>query len=174
MTHRMLLVPLAFACIVAAAGEPKTFTPEIHGMLTSGKQPVASNICLRQSDSEIRSCGYADASGRFFIGSGPVRRSPLTADTDKKPLYFWLETGNVQSAQKLAPIEASVDLPAPFGPMIACISPAFTRSETPLRISRPATRTWRFSMSSSVVIGSTSSGSRDAPCDTARRRARRA
>jgi hypothetical protein len=98
MTHRMLLVPLAFACIVAAAGEPKTFTPEIHGMLTSGKQPVASNICLRQSDSEIRSCGYADASGRF-----------LTADTDKKPLHFWLETGNVQSAQKLAPIEASVD-----------------------------------------------------------------
>ena len=109
MTHRMLLVPLAFACIVAAAGEPKTFTPEIHGLLTSGKQPVASNICLRQSDSEIRSCGYADVSGRFFIGSGPVRRSPLTADTDKKPLHFWLETGNVQSAQKLAPIEASVD-----------------------------------------------------------------
>ena len=64
----------------------RRYTPEIHGMLTSGKQPVASNVCLRQSDSEIRSCGYADASGRFLIGSGPVRRSPLTADTDKTPL----------------------------------------------------------------------------------------
>ena len=115
MTHRMLLAPLALACLAASAVEPKTaaepkmFTPEIHGTLTSGKQPVASNVCLRQSDSEIRSCGYADASGRFFIGSGPVRRSPLTADTDKKPLHFWLETGNVLSPQKLAPIEVGVD-----------------------------------------------------------------
>ena len=44
--------------------EPTTYTPEIHGQLTSGKQPVTSNVCLRQSDSEIRSCGYADCAGR--------------------------------------------------------------------------------------------------------------
>jgi hypothetical protein len=108
MKHAFLLA-LAFACAAALAGEPKTYTPEIHGMLMSGKQPVASNVCLRQSDSDIRNCGYADVTGRFLIGSGPVRRSPLTAETDRKPLTFWLETGNVQSPQKLAPLEASTD-----------------------------------------------------------------
>src|SRR5690606_38778958 len=40
----------------------------------------------------------------------------------------------------------SVDLPAPFGPMMACTSPGFTSSERPLRISRPATDAWRFSI----------------------------
>jgi len=106
----MLLAPLAFACFAVSAGEPKTYTPEIHGMLTSGRRPVASNVCLRQSDSEIRSCGYADASGRFLIGSGPVRRAPLVDEKDaKKPLRFWLETGNVLSPQKLWPIEISTD-----------------------------------------------------------------
>ena len=109
MSRRTLVLPFAFACAAVCAGEPKTYTPEIHGMLTSSRQPVASNVCLRQSDSEIRSCGYADASGRFFIGSAPVRRSPLDDKADKKPLRFWLETGNVQSPQKLWPIEASVD-----------------------------------------------------------------
>ena len=109
MKQRVLLLPFALACAAVLADEPKTYTPEIHGMLTSGKQPVASNVCLRQSDSEIRSCGYVDSSGHFLIGSGPVRRSPLTADTDKTPLRFWLETGNVLSPQKLAPVEASVD-----------------------------------------------------------------
>jgi hypothetical protein len=110
MNIRAVLLPFAFACIAASAGEPKTYTPEIHGMLTSGKQPVSSNVCLRQSDSEIRNCGYADRSGRFLIGSGPVRRSPLLDEKETaKPLHFWLETGNVQAAQKLWPIEASVD-----------------------------------------------------------------
>ena len=107
--RRVFPLSFALACAAASAGEPKTYTPEIHGMLRSGKQPVASNVCLRQSDSEIRSCGYVDVSGRFLIGSGPVRRSPLTADTDKTPLRFWLETGNVLSPQKLALVEASVD-----------------------------------------------------------------
>ncbi|HET7924911.1 MAG TPA: hypothetical protein VFL30_08430 [Rhodanobacteraceae bacterium] len=110
MKNRALLLPFALACIAASAGEPKTYTPEIHGLLTSGKQPVASNVCLRQSDSEIRNCGYADASGRFLIGSGPVRRSPLIDEKEaKKPLHFWLETGNVLSPQKLWPIEVSAD-----------------------------------------------------------------
>ncbi len=110
MKNRVVLLPFAFAFVAASAGEPKTYTPEIHGMLTSGRQPVASNVCLRQSDSEIRNCGYADRSGRFLIGSGQVRRSPLTSEKDAgKPLRFWLETGNVMSPQKLWPIEAGVD-----------------------------------------------------------------
>ena len=50
-------------------------------MLTSGKQPVASNVCLRQSGSEIRSCGYADASGRFLIpSSGPLHSAGALSD----------------------------------------------------------------------------------------------
>jgi len=158
MMRRVFLLPFALACVAASAGEPKTYTPEIHGMLTSGKQPVASNVCLRQSDSEIRSCGYADASGRFLIGSGPVRRSPLRADTDKKPLTFWLETGNVLSPQKLAPVEASVDRNAaieldcdmaqpgrsdptfrscnskPTQPLVTRV----VRDDTPYRMARPA------------------------------------
>jgi len=158
MKRRVSLLAFAVACAAASAGEPKTYTPEIHGMLTSGKQPVASNVCLRQSDSEIRNCGYADASGHFLIGSGPVRRSPLTADTDKTPLKFWLETGNVQSAQKLAPVEASVDRNAaielncnmaqpgrgdptfraceakPTRPLVTRVE----RDDTPYRMARPA------------------------------------
>src|SRR5690606_41029037 len=38
------------------------------------------------------------------------------------------------------------DLPAPFGPMIACTSPAFTASESPLRIGVPPTVAWRLSI----------------------------
>src|SRR5688572_7902007 len=40
----------------------------------------------------------------------------------------------------------SVDLPAPFGPMIACTWPGATSSERPLRMSRPPMRTWRLSI----------------------------
>src|SRR5688572_15693232 len=47
----------------------------------------------------------------------------------------------------------SVDLPAPFGPMIACTWPAPTSSERPLRMSLPATRAWRFSIFSMVFPG---------------------
>src|SRR4249919_1113968 len=60
----------------------------------------------------------------------------------------------------------SVDLPAPLGPMIAWTSPAFTSSETPLRISRPATRAWRLSIFSMFVPFKptmTGSGSPDSP-----------
>lgn len=159
MSARALLLPLALACAAASAGEPKTYTPEIHGMLTSGRQPVASNVCLRQSDSEIRNCGYADSSGRFFIGSASVRRSPLIDEkAAKEPLRFWLETGNVQSPQKLWPIEASVDRNAAID--LACDmaqpgrnDPTFRscdakptrplvvrelRDDTPYRMARPA------------------------------------
>src|SRR5687768_8248921 len=46
----------------------------------------------------------------------------------------------------------SVDLPEPFGPMIACTSPLFTVSESPWRISRSSTRTFRSFTSSNAVI----------------------
>ncbi|HEY6985904.1 MAG TPA: hypothetical protein VH375_07465 [Rhodanobacteraceae bacterium] len=162
MKSRALLLPFALACIAASAGEPKTYTPEIHGMLTSGRQPVASNVCLRQSDSEIRSCGYADASGHFLIGSGPVRRAPLLDEKNaNQPLHFWLETGNVLSPQKLWPIEASPDRNAAID--LACDmaqpgrhDPTFRscdakagkplvvrvqRDDTPYRMARPASPT---------------------------------
>src|SRR5690348_9263823 len=46
----------------------------------------------------------------------------------------------------------SVDLPEPFGPMIACTSPLFTVSDSPWRISRSSTRTCRFFTSSNAII----------------------
>src|SRR3954469_15105724 len=46
----------------------------------------------------------------------------------------------------------SVDLPDPFGPMIACTSPGFTVSDSPWRISRSSTRTCRFLTSSNDII----------------------
>src|SRR3954447_12000352 len=46
----------------------------------------------------------------------------------------------------------SVDLPAPFGPMMAWISPTFTVSVSPWRISRSSTRTCRFLTSSRGML----------------------
>src|SRR4029077_228632 len=45
----------------------------------------------------------------------------------------------------------SVDLPEPFGPMIACTSPGFTVSDSPWRISRSSTRTCKFLTSSNDI-----------------------
>ena len=45
----------------------------------------------------------------------------------------------------------SVDLPEPFGPMIACTSPAFTVRSRPLRISLPSISTCRFLTSRSAI-----------------------
>src|SRR5438445_2501135 len=45
----------------------------------------------------------------------------------------------------------SVDLPEPFGPMIACTSPGLTVSDRPWRISRSSTRTLRFLTSSNDI-----------------------
>src|SRR5882724_4533743 len=45
----------------------------------------------------------------------------------------------------------SVDLPEPFGPMMACTSPRFTLSESPWRISRSSTRTCRSLTSSNGI-----------------------
>src|SRR6185437_8993265 len=46
----------------------------------------------------------------------------------------------------------SVDLPEPFGPMMACTSPLFTVIESPWRISRSSTRTCRFLTSSNAIL----------------------
>src|SRR2546428_8029209 len=40
-------------------------------------------------------------------------------------------------------VSASVLLPEPFGPMIACTSPLFTARSIPFRIGLPSTVTWR-------------------------------
>src|SRR6202162_6700134 len=45
----------------------------------------------------------------------------------------------------------SVDLPEPFGPMMACTSPLLTVSESSWRISRSSTRTCRFLTSRSGI-----------------------
>src|ERR1700744_5653663 len=45
----------------------------------------------------------------------------------------------------------SVDLPEPFGPMMAWTSPSFTVSDSPWRISRSSTRTCKFLTSSSAI-----------------------
>src|SRR6267154_574813 len=45
----------------------------------------------------------------------------------------------------------SVDLPEPFGPMMACTWPLLTVSESPWRISRSSTRTCRFLTSSNGI-----------------------
>src|ERR1700730_12397198 len=44
-----------------------------------------------------------------------------------------------------------VDLPEPFGPMIACTSPGLTVSDSPWRISRSSTRTCRSLTSSNDI-----------------------
>src|SRR5690606_11485367 len=53
----------------------------------------------------------------------------------------------------------SVDLPAPLGPMMACTSPGFTSRVSPLRISRPLTDAWRFSIFS--IVRDSGLGTRD-------------
>jgi hypothetical protein len=113
----MMRVPLsllAFACLIASAAEPvaKKYTPEIHGMLTQGKLPVGTNVCLRQGGTEIRSCGYTDSAGHFFISSsGPLHSAQTKSDGSFADVIppFWLETGRVDAAKKLWPIDPVSD-----------------------------------------------------------------
>jgi hypothetical protein len=88
-----------------AADAPKQYTPEIRGQLLDGTKPMTSNVCLRQSGSEIRMCGYPDFSGNFYIPQHSVRPVPGQTGTPT----FWLEIGRVTEAKKIAPIEASHD-----------------------------------------------------------------
>jgi hypothetical protein len=107
-----LLMLIPFATALAAGSAPRKYTPEIHGQLRNfGKDPV-TNVCLRQSGSEIRNCGYAGRDGRFFIpASGPLHSAQAKSDGDadgELPTY-WLETGNVLKPQKLWPIAPAAD-----------------------------------------------------------------
>lgn len=111
---RVSLALLAFACLAASAAEPaaKKYTPEIHGMLTNCQLPAGSNVCLRQGGSEIRACGYTDGDGHFFIpSSGPLHSAQRKSDGSPADVIppFWLETGHVDAAQKLWPIDPVSD-----------------------------------------------------------------
>jgi hypothetical protein len=111
---RVSLWLLALAYLAAAASEPvaKKYTPEIHGVLTNGKVPAGSNVCLRQGGTEIRSCGYTDSAGYFFIpSSGPLHSAQTKSDGSFADVIppFWLETGHVQAPQKLWPIDPVSD-----------------------------------------------------------------
>jgi hypothetical protein len=112
MRMRVSLSLLALACVAASASEPvaKKYTPEIHGVLT--KVPAGSNVCLRQGGSEIRSCGYTDSEGHYFIpSSGPLHSAQRKSDGSVADVIptFWLETGRVDAAQKLWPIDPVSD-----------------------------------------------------------------
>jgi hypothetical protein len=87
------------------ADAPTRYTPEIRGQLLDGAKPVTSNVCLRQSESEIRMCGYTDNSGNFYIPAHSTR--PVAGSTSTTPPTFWLEIGRVTEARKIAPIDAS-------------------------------------------------------------------
>lgn len=108
----MIAMILAVALAGAATGAddrvaeaPTRYTPEIRGQLLDGTKPVTSNVCLRQSESEIRMCGYTDNAGNFYIPSHSTR--PVPGSTSTTPPTFWLEIGRVTEARKIAPIEAS-------------------------------------------------------------------
>ena len=165
MILRLMLALCAFTATAASAAEPakapRQYTPEVHGILTSGRQPVSTNVCLRQSGTEIRTCGYADAGGRFFIpSSGPMHSANMKSDgrPEEKPQKYWLETGNVLSPQKLWPLEIVADRNAAID--LACdmaqsgrADPTFRacearpskalvidnpRDDTPFRMARPS------------------------------------
>jgi hypothetical protein len=87
------------------ADPPTRYTPEIRGQLLDGAKAVSSNVCLRQSGSEIRMCGYTDFSGTFYIPRHSVHAAP---GDDRTPTY-WLEVGRVTEAKKITPIDASGD-----------------------------------------------------------------
>jgi hypothetical protein len=78
---------LLLASAGASGAQPNTakYTPEIRGQLMNGKQPATLNVCLRQSGSEIRMCGYPDFAGRFLIpSSGPMHSVPAKEGADGK------------------------------------------------------------------------------------------
>jgi hypothetical protein len=114
MKSRVVLSILMLASTGAFGAQPDApkYTPEIRGQLMNGKQPATLNVCLRQSGSEIRMCGYPDFTGRFLIpSSGPLHSVPAKEGEDgrlESPTY-WLEIGRVGAAQKLWPIDPVSD-----------------------------------------------------------------
>jgi hypothetical protein len=89
-------------------GVPKKYTPAIRGLLMKGAEPLATaNVCVREDKSEIRSCGYTDASGRFYIAASgrlhPARGKVGENGAAAFPT-FWIETGRVNAARRLGTI----------------------------------------------------------------------
>ena len=89
-------------------GVPKKYTPAIRGLLLRNGQPAATeNVCVREDNTEIRSCGWSDFSGRFLIAaSGRLHpaRGKVGADGAAAFPKFWLETGRVNAARRLGTI----------------------------------------------------------------------
>jgi hypothetical protein len=114
MNSRVVLSILMLASTGAFGAQPDApkYTPQIRGQLMNGKLPATLNVCLRQSGSEIRMCGYPDFTGRFLIpSSGPLHSVPAKEGEDgrlESPTY-WLEIGRVGAAQKLWPIDPVSD-----------------------------------------------------------------
>src|ERR1041385_3876843 len=83
--------------------------------------------------------------------SFPRTHSPLNRMSPQGPSYLGWPMS----------VFANVLLPEPFGPMSAWISPFFTWSESPFKISLPSTLTWRsFTIRSAVCAGVRSGGGR--------------
>jgi hypothetical protein len=114
MSSRVVLSILMLVSTGAFGAQPDApkYTPQIRGQLMNGKQPATLNVCLRQSGSEIRMCGYPDFAGQFLIpSSGPLHSVPAKEGEDGRlvsPTY-WLEIGRVGQAQKLWPIDPVSD-----------------------------------------------------------------
>jgi hypothetical protein len=89
-------------------GIPKKYTPAIRGQLLNGSTPLATaNVCVREDKTEIRSCGYTDLAGRFYISASgrlhPARGKSENGGATVFPT-FWLETGRVNAARRLGTI----------------------------------------------------------------------
>jgi hypothetical protein len=89
-------------------GVPKKYTPAIRGLLVNGSTPLATaNVCVREDNSEIRSCGYTDFSGRFYIAaSGRLHPARGKVEKDGTAAFpkFWIETGRVNAARRLGTV----------------------------------------------------------------------
>jgi hypothetical protein len=115
MITTMLFIALASAAATAddkIDEAAKRYTPEIRGVLLDGTKPVASNVCLRPINSQIRQCGYTDFSGNFYIPpSGPMHSVVPKADdkgVEGYPSYV-LEIGRVTEARKIGAIDLTND-----------------------------------------------------------------
>src|SRR6267378_1697024 len=98
---------------------------------------------------------------RISTGYWNARKSPARArssgfmSSKSLPSYAAVPASTVYAGWP-ARTCASVLLPEPFGPMIACTSPAATRKSTPRKMGLPSTLTWRFLISSMAISADTS------------------
>ena len=96
---------LAAPCAFAAPPESGKYTPAIRGVLHDGGKAVMSNVCLRQSGSEIRACGYADFDGRFYSPATRARRPAGASDESPDYSTYWLEAGRVDAPRKVGTVD---------------------------------------------------------------------